>query len=210
MHLSGVLDRPKLGKDVSFVTEPVGQFADPDEVAWAFGDDVARVRRLAGVIIVGVGWAAVNSSLPASEDKEQPRSQFRPYPRGGLMRRRSSRSRSTIAWSASPVAVLCKGSGSVSNHGASQGDEFGDGIAPALGRAAAVGRVPVVDHRPCRGAHGDDGLGARHWSSVCRQGVCGAWLGFEALRNGIGWVAGGLNRPHGGPPRSVFDAGCRR
>src|SRR6516164_9011741 len=76
-------------------------------------DDVARVRRRAGVSILGVGWVAVNSLALLSGGKEQPLSQSRPYPRGGSMTRRSLRSRSAIACSASPVAVLCKGSGSV-------------------------------------------------------------------------------------------------
>ena len=35
-----------------------------------------------------------------------------------------------------------------------QGDEFGDGIAPALGAAASVGRSPVMDYRPGCGARG--------------------------------------------------------
>ena len=47
-----------------------------------------------------------------------------------------------------------------------QSDEFGDGIAPALGPAAAVGGSPVMDDRPGRGAGGAMpglSLGIGHW-----------------------------------------------
>jgi hypothetical protein len=105
------------------------------------------------------------------------------------------------------VAVLCKGSASVSNHCAYSawrrtrrrhranaelgcgGQQFADSGSPAV---------------PRRG-QGDSGLVARHWSLVYRQGLCGAWVGSEALRNRTGWFTSYLNRPHGGSRRSVFD-----
>src|SRR5215471_21745939 len=48
-----------------------------------------------------------------------------------------------------------------------QDDEFGGGIAPALGAAASVGRWPVMDHRPGRstsGAMAGLSLGIGQWS----------------------------------------------
>jgi hypothetical protein len=35
-----------------------------------------------------------------------------------------------------------------------EGEQDGDSLVPALGTASAVGRSPVVDHRPCCGAGG--------------------------------------------------------
>jgi hypothetical protein len=50
--------------------------------------------------------------------------------------------------------------------------ELGDGIAPALDAAVAVGGAPVVDHGRAAAWTRLYGLAAERWSSVCRRGFC--------------------------------------
>jgi len=42
------------------------------------------------------------------------------------------------------------------------------------------------------------------------EGSAGHEVHSEALRNGMQWLAGSVNRPRGRPGPGVFDAGCRR
>jgi hypothetical protein len=101
-----------------------------------------------------------------------------------------------------------------------QGDEFGAGVAPAAGPAAALGsgaRQRAGSGSPAgpprqRRQRRDAEPGARHRSRVCRRGVCGAWVGPIPKRyvTGLQWLVGGAIRPRGGQRGSVFVAGCRR
>jgi hypothetical protein len=68
-----------------------------------------------------------------------------------------------------------------------EGNEHSNGIAPALGAAAMVGRSSEADHRPgCGAGSAMPGLslGISHWFS--HQAAGGAWAHSEALRNKTG------------------------
>src|SRR6201987_5887769 len=93
------------------------QASDSDEVARAFRDDVARDYEMMSPGF-GASLAGVFFVLGRCRSSVIDCVQSRPYPRGGTTAVSSSRSRSTIACSASPVAPLRKVSGSASSQAA--------------------------------------------------------------------------------------------
>jgi hypothetical protein len=130
--------------------------------------------------------------------------------RGGSMARRSSRSRSTIACSASPVALSCKVSGSASSQAAYSACKATSTATASYQRRArlrrsAARRYWITGRAAARAAR------CRACRSALVMGLSPRGLGgmrsySEALRNGTGVVNRALNWLRS----SAVDAGCHR